>query len=230
MNYVDAHCHLNSVELPTNIAVAISNATHPADWMTVAHLTGQGGIYGAIGVHPWHVVDVPDDWAEKMRELLLSNPNLMVGEIGLDKNYPDMPTQLDIFRTQLEMARDLGRIAHIHCVGAWDNLLMVLGVAMPPAIVLHGAAMSPEMMRALSRYNTYFSFGRVVCNPAHMRARGALRAAPKNRILSESDSDVPADVIGVVQTMSEILNRPLAEIKNTIYNNTMDLLKHGQIT
>ncbi len=230
MNYVNAHCHLCSGELPHDVAVAITNSTRVSDWPNVVQLSGQGGIYGAIGIHPWYISDLPGDFMVRMRKLLMAYPNLMVGEIGLDKNYPDMSTQLDIFRTQLEIARDLGRVAHIHCVGAWDKLLMVLGVAMPPAIVLHGAAMSPEMMRALSRFNTYFSFGRAVCNPAQIRARGALRAAPKNRILSESDSDVPTDVIGVVQTMSEILACPLAEIKNTIYNNTMDLLKHGQIT
>ncbi len=230
MNYIDAHCHLNVDELPAQIAVAIANATHPDDWVRVVHHDGRGGVYGAIGVHPWRVANLPDDWAEKMRELLLSNPNLMIGEIGLDKNHPDMETQVDVFTTQLQMAAGLGRVAHIHCVGAWDRLLDALRSAVPPTIVLHGVATSPEMIRALLKYNVYFSFGRAICNPAHARARMALRATPQNRILSESDSDDPMNVIGIVQKVSEILACPLAEIKNTIYNNTMGLLKHGQIT
>ena len=229
MNYIDAHCHLNMDKLPAQIAVAITNATHPDDWARVAHHDGRGGIYGAVGVHPWHVADLPDDWAQKMHELLVANPNLMIGEIGLDKNHPDMGPQVDVFTTQLQMAATLGRVAHIHCVGAWDRLMDALRATVPPAIVLHGTATSPEMIRALLKYNVYFSFGRAICNPAHVRAHRALQATPQNRILSESDSDDPMSVVGVVQKMSEILNRPLAEVKNTIYNNTMDLLKHGQI-
>lgn len=229
MNYIDAHCHLNMDKLPAQIAVAITNATHPDDWMRVARHDGRGGIYGAVGVHPWRVADLPDDWVQKMHELLVANPNLMIGEIGLDKNHPDMGTQADVFTTQLQMAATLGRVAHIHCVGAWDRLMDALRNAVPPAVVLHGTATSPEMMRALSKYNVYFSFGRAICNPAHARAHGALQATPQNRILSESDSDDPMSVIGVVQKMSEILVRPLAEVKNTIYNNAMDLLKNGQI-
>lgn len=227
MKYIDAHCHLKSNVLPTDVGMVINNATQPDDWESVTKIAGQGGIYGAIGVHPWHVVDLPADWPVKMRELLIANPELMVGEIGLDKNYPDMPTQLDVFTTQLKMATGLGRAVHIHCVGAWDKLLSALVDNTPPAVVLHGTAASREIVNALLKYNTYFSFGRVICNTAHTRARNALQGVPQNRILSESDSDNPADVMAVVQKMSEILMCPLADVKNTIYNNAMELLKNG---
>ena len=228
MNYIDAHCHLNIDKLPADIAVAITNATHPDDWARVAHHAGRGGIYGAIGVHPWRVANLADDWAQKMRELLVANPSLMIGEIGLDKNHPDMGGQVEVFTTQLQMAAALGRVAHIHCVGAWDRLLDALRTTVPSAIVLHGAATSPEIMRALSKYNVYFSFGRAICNPAHARAHASLRAAPPRRLLSESDSDNPVDVVPVVRSMSEILACSLAELQNTIYNNAVELLKNGQ--
>ena len=67
-----------------------------------------------------------------------------------------------------------------------------------------------------------------MCNPNRTRVHNALHSMPRNRILSESDSDNPATVIGVVQKMSEILSVPLADMINTIYNNTVELLKHGQ--
>lgn len=225
MNYVNAHCHLSSDALPLDVAVAITNAARVVDWANVVQMSGRGGAYGAIGIHPWYVSVLPRDWAARMRKFLVAHPKLMVGEIGLDKNHPDMPAQMDVFRAQLEMARELGRVAHIHCVGAWDKVLSALSEITPPAIVLHDFAASPEIMKDLLRYNSYFSFGRAICNPRRTRAINALRVAPRNRMLSESDTSAPSDVIGVVEKMAEILGAPLADVKNTVYNNAIKLLK-----
>lgn len=225
MNYVNAHCHLENDILPTDIAVAITNAARASDWDAITKMVGQGGIYGAIGIHPWYVADLPCVWAIRMRKLLATHRGLMVGEIGLDKNRPDMPTQIDVFRVQLQMAREFGRAVHIHCIGAWGGVLSALSEITPPAIVLHDFSASPEIMQSLRRYNSYFSFGRAICDPRRIRAKNALRIAPCNRILSESDTANPSDVIKVVEKIAEILDVPLADIKNTVYNNAIELLK-----
>ena len=230
MDYTDAHCHITASVLPHGVAAVITNSARMSDWGCVARIVGAGGIYGAIGVHPWYISDLPDDWSQKMRELLTHEPALSVGEIGLDKYHPDMPHQIDIFKTQIQMARDLGRTAHIHCVGAWGRVIEILNDTTPPAIVFHGFDASPEILDRLLRYNAYFSFGRAICNPTRLRARDALRLVPKNRILTESDSDNPMDVAPVVRAMSEILSCPIPGIKKTVYDNIMDLLKNGQIT
>lgn len=227
MKYVNAHCHLESGALPDGVAVAITNATCPIDWDAVAKMSGRGGIFGAIGIHPWCVPDLPADWVRQMRARLAANPVLMVGEIGLDKHHPTPDRQLEIFTTQMQMAVEFSRVAHIHCVGAWDRVLTVLSEFAPPAIVFHDFSASPEIIRALTKYNAYFSFGRAICNPLRRRAQNALRAVSENRILSESDTNSPADVVPVVAKMSEILARPLADVTETIYNNAMELLKNG---
>lgn len=225
MNYVNAHCHLESKTLSADVAVTITNAARMSDWDAVVKMSGWGGIYGAIGVHPWYVSKLPNDWVAHMHELLVVHPGIMVGEIGIDKNRPDIATQMDVFRTQLQMACDLGRVVHIHCVGAWGQVLGALSEFNPPAIVLHDFSASPEIMQELLRYNSYFSFGRAICNSRRTRAIKALRNAPQNRILSESDTANPSDVIGVVEKMAEILGMSLADIKNTVYNNAIGLLK-----
>lgn len=228
MKYIDAHCHLNSGDkLPPDVALAITNAVNMSDWEYIAKLRGNGGIYGAIGIHPWQVSYLPDNWDVHMRELLMANPKLMVGEIGLDKNYPDMDIQMWVFKTCLQMTAELKRVAHIHCVGAWDKVLGALSKFAPQAIVLHDFSASFEIMKELLRYNSYFSFGRAISNPQRVRAINALRNAPQNRILSESDSATPGDVVPVVQNISNILDVPVADMTNIIYNNTMELLKNG---
>ena len=227
MNYVDAHCHLKSETLPDGVAIALTNTVHPVEWDRIADCAGQGGIFCAIGVHPWFVSGLKATWQERMRALLAANPALMVGEIGLDKNRPDMATQQDVFTAQMQVASNFGRVVHIHCVGAWDKLFPVLNLYKVPAIVLHGFDASPEIIQRLLTYNSYFSFGRAICDSHRQRAQNAVRIVPKNRILSESDTDNPTDVIPVVEKMSEILACPLADVVETIYNNAKDLLKNG---
>ena len=229
MKYVDAHCHLKSDTRFCGVSLAIVNATRPTDWDTIGNYAGQGGVFGAIGVHPWFVSVLVADWVDQMRTLLTTNPHLMIGEVGLDKNHPDMTTQLDVFTIQMQMAAEFGRIAHIHCVGAWDKIFSVLALHTPPAIVLHGFDASPEIIHQLLKYNVYFSFGRAICDLRRQRARNAVRTVPENRILSESDTANSGDVIPVVAKISEILARPLADTVDTIYNNAKDLLKNGQI-
>ena len=228
MSYVDAHCHLNSGDrLLPDVAMAITNAVNMSDWEYIAIFHGDGGIYGAIGIHPWHVSDLSENWAVHMRELLMANPKLMVGEIGIDKNHPDMDTQMQVFKTCLQMSADLKRVAHIHCVGAWDKVLGALSEFTPPAIVFHNFSASFEIIKELLRYNSFFSFGRAISNPQRVRAINALCSVPQNRILSESDSGTPADVVPVVQNISNILDMPVADMTNIIYNNAMELLKNG---
>lgn len=227
MKYIDAHCHFLGCVLPDGVVAAITNATCPDDWDMVAKMSGQGGIFGAIGIHPWYVSDLPTNWMGRMRACLTAIPGLMIGEIGLDKHRPDMATQIDVFTTQMQMAVEFGRVAHIHCIGAWDTVLTVLSKFSPPAIVFHDFSASSEIMHTLVKYNAYFSFGRAICDPRRQRAKTVLCATPKNRILSESDTDNPANVIPVVTKMSEIMACPLADVTETIYNNAMELLKNG---
>ena len=229
MKYVDAHCHLNVGQtLTQDVDIAITNAAQVSEWQKIITLAQNNKIWGAIGVHPWYISNLADGWTENMQCMLAKNPELMVGEIGLDKNYPDMQTQIFVFQEQLKIANDMKRIAHVHCVGAWDKILATISKIQPYAIVFHAFDTSPDIIQQLLRYNSYFSFGTAVCNPNRTRVHNALRSMPRNRILSESDSDNPATVIGVVQKMSEILSVPLADMINTIYNNTVELLKHGQ--
>ena len=227
MKYVDAHCHLESGILPSCIAVAITNATRIADWDFITKVSGHGCVHGAIGIHPWYISELPNDWDCRLYKMLSANSELMVGEIGLDKNSPDLSAQMDVFQRQLQIAIELRRTVHIHCIGAWDKLLAILAKFTPHTIVLHGASPSIEIINLLLRYNSYFSFGPALCKETHIRIRNAFCNVPQSRILSETDGNNPADVVMVVQKMSEILAIPVADVADTIYTNVIGLLKNG---
>ena len=233
--YIDAHCHILS---PAQMASAndcgvgrfIVNSTHRTDWATIAKMVNGKSVYGAIGIHPWFVSEIDANWDDEMVNTLARNPHLMVGEIGLDKNHPNMPAQELIFRRGLQIAHDMGRVAHVHCVGCWGKCVEILHAsALPPTVVFHCFSGSPELASELSHIcNAYFSFGSSVLNTKSTRTRTAVASVPGNRILVESDAmDVatPTIIPDVVREIAKIRGVDNDAMADTIYANTMGLLK-----
>ncbi len=231
--YIDAHCHiLTNSEMRTAHARGvwrfIVNATRPADWGAVVELARRDDVVGAIGVHPWYVSKISDGWDVDLINLLVANPDLMVGEIGLDKNRPDMELQVSVFCRQMQIAHDLHRVAHVHCVGAWGKMLDVLrGIELPPAIVFHAFSGAVEFVPELVEMGAYFSFGVGISNNARVRLHGAVRTVPVARILVESDAPdmvMPDTIPDTVAKIAEFRGCNAGYLANIIYNNTMGLI------
>lgn len=238
MKYLDAHCHILSAEkihdtCSHGVGALIVNATQPVQWETVAELARKDTcVYGAIGVHPWYIADLPDGWDFELINALATNPDLMVGEIGLDKNRPDFETQESVFCRQLQIAHDLSRVAHIHCVGAWGRMMDILrGVELPPAMVLHAFSGSPELVRELAGLGAYFSFGNAIVDEKHTKMRASVAVVPKNRILVESDADDTChkSMDETLKTMAELCGVGFTDMVEITCKNMEDMLNDRQI-
>lgn len=194
MKYTDAHCHIFSAPAD-NITGQVCNATTAADWEKLVQIADDR-THVCIGIHPWYIDSAPPDWADCMREILLSNPQIMVGEIGIDKYHPDIDRQIEFFAQQIEIAIKMNRPAHLHCVGAWDKVLHILKGHRPRIpIIAHAFGGNAAIMTTLAEYNTYFSY----------EARGdhvadTAKIAPVDKILVESDSDTPTAQAEILAT------------------------------
>ena len=216
MKYIDAHCHLFDEKLPINIG-AIVNATRRSECCDViAGADKNINVFAAIGVHPWFVGELVAGWDAQMYELLAQNPGVTIGEIGLDKHKPDMDTQINVFVRQMDLAVELGRGVHVHCVGAWDKMFAVLKKyksQQPPFILFHRfSGNAVDVARLVADYNAYFSFS---------GARRIIADVPRDRILVETDSNNPTGIIRVAEQIAAIC--PDCDF----YKNTMGMLKHG---
>ena len=238
MKYIDAHCHILT-ESQMRDAVArgvgqfVMNATRPADWNAILELSQRDDVYGAIGVHPWYVSELSDGWDYALINALGANPKLMVGEIGLDKNRPNFEAQENVFCRELQIACDMGRVAHIHCVGAWGKMMDILrAVELPPAMVFHCFSGACELVRELTEMGAYFSFGVEICDEKHIRARDAVANVPMSRILVESDAPdvaMPDTIPATVAEIARIRSIDSEQLAETIYNNTMVVINGGKI-
>ena len=219
--YIDAHCHIVS-----NPSVgAICNAATVSDWGRVALLQDIArDIYGAIGVHPWFVHDLPHGWAQNLEAMLSANPELLVGEIGLDKHRPDIDTQLSVFTSQLDIAHNMKRGICLHCVGAWERIAHILKTyrnKLPRFILAHAYSGPINLIeRMASEYNMFFSYG-----PRNLLNSSRIIATPHPRILAETDSDTPSGVIDVIGRISDMLDIYQSKMADIIYSNTIRMLQ-----
>lgn len=184
MPYFDAHLHLVPDEVilravEKNVRTFFVNATSPKDWMPVLEQSNRLlGIYPCFGIHPWYIEETIPFWEQELRNILKDNPIAMVGEIGLDGTRSNMEKQMDIFFRQMQIADEMGRAAHIHCVKAWPQMLEVLGQFKGVKILMHRFSGDEVMVQKLRFMNAYFS----VLNA------NVLPIIPDTRVLVETDA------------------------------------------
>ena len=194
MKYTDAHCHIFTAPAD-NVAAQVCNATTTTDWQKLVQIADDR-THVCIGIHPWYIDSAVPDWAEQMRKILSSNPHIMVGEIGIDKYHPDIDRQIEFFAYQIEIAIEMNRPAHLHCVGAWDKVLHILKDHHPHIpIIAHAFGGNTAIMTALAEYNTYFSYG---MRDDHIA--DTAKIAPLDKILVESDCDTPTAQAEILAT------------------------------
>ena len=115
-----------------------------------------------------------------------------VGETGLDyfrTGEEGRPRQEESFRRHIALAKELGKTLVIHDRDAHDDVLRVLDDEGPPErFVMHCFSGDADFARACLDRGGWLSFAGTVTfkNAAYLRE--ALRVAPRDRILVETDA------------------------------------------
>lgn len=219
MRFFEAHVHYQDRKLVTHwpaiaaeltgigLVEAVCNGTSPEDWQAAADLSQKHAwIRPAFGLHPWQVGNVGKGWLNELRQLLLSDPRALVGEIGLDLwmlraaraddprltglNRAPLEIQEAAFVAQFELAVELKRPPTIHGLDAWDRLVQLLKNARLPAhgFLLHGFSGPSEYVAQFIDAGAFFSFNGNFLSPRHARIRDIFARLPLERILVETDA------------------------------------------
>ncbi|KAK8983576.1 hypothetical protein V6N11_073980 [Hibiscus sabdariffa] len=131
----DAHCHLQDQRVldkaPLLIETAVGAGITEKDWHLVKEMSdGIESVIPNFGLHPWFVEGRSPTWFDTLKQLFEANPSAGVGEIGLDKSPlakgADFGQQVEVFKKQLELAKELERPASVHCLEAFPELLQIM--------------------------------------------------------------------------------------------------------
>jgi Tat protein secretion system quality control protein TatD with DNase activity len=129
--------HLEDIGLFVRLK-SLTCAVEPKDWQdTLDFASSSDSILPALGVHPWYLEDLPENWLQTLEALLRKHPSAIVGEIGLCKmakfvrQHPEGKTvalaiQRSVFKDQMILAAKLRRPVSVHCVDQNGTFVSVL--------------------------------------------------------------------------------------------------------
>lgn len=206
---IDTHCHLTYDGLHERVDQVITDAaqagvdrmisvgTTPADAERARALSHRKpNIYFTAGLHPHYAQGYTDKAAllDALREKLADDKCVAIGEMGLDRHYPDPPFDLQrrAFEWQLELAGENGfdKPIVIHNREATDDTLTVLrasGIA-PERFVFHCFTGSADELDKILAFGAMVSLTGIVTFGSAKDLANATDRIPLDRLMIETDS------------------------------------------
>ena len=237
MRIIDTHVHLSDIEdldrvLSRAKQVGISailavgtNIETSSRALDIAEKNLEY-VYPAIGIHPSEFYKENLDAAYAF----ISNKAASctaIGEIGLDywvkpirKNKTLREQQQEVFKRQLELAKEFKKPVSIHSRGAWRDCLDLVTPYELSMVIFHWYSGPLDVLKDILDQGFYVS-----CTPAlngSPELRSAMDKAPLDRILVETDSPVyirgegrasePADATLTVKELAYLKGLPLEDV------------------
>ncbi|MDA8336791.1 MAG: TatD family hydrolase [Peptococcaceae bacterium] len=202
--FIDTHAHLDDEQFAADLPAvldraraagvgAIVNASY--DLASAGRAAGMASvypwIYATCGIHPHGAAVVPEDYLERLRELLARPGVVALGEIGLDyyRNLSPRADQQRVFREQLALARELNLPVVIHNRDAHADVFDILssdGVG-PAGGIMHCFSGGWEMAGRFMGLGLYISLAGPVTFTNAPRLAEVAQKLPLERILVETD-------------------------------------------
>jgi TatD DNase family protein len=221
-NLYDTHAHLDFPDFAGDLGEVVERAqaagigriitigTDLKSSRRAIELSGRfPGVFAAVGWHPSHVSEAPEDIRAELRELARHPRVVAIGETGLD--YHRLPSkkaggsveedarykqrQAALFRQQLEVAAELGLNVVIHQRDAFEDTVAQLQSFVGRVRgVFHCFANDVASLERVLALDCLVSFTGVVTFKNAQSVRDTLAATPLDRFMLETDCPFLAPV------------------------------------
>ena len=203
MRWTDTHCHLNHPDLYAEWQAALFRAQQSgverliligydvASSRRAVELAAQSdALYAAVGIHPHDAAQCNADALATLRDLAQQPRVVAVGEIGLDfyRDLSPRTAQYEAFHAQMQLAQAQGLPVILHCRDAYDELLRVLAEYPTVRGVLHCFSGTAAHAQRGLELGYFLGIGGVVTFKNAAALRAIVQAAPRNRLLLETDA------------------------------------------
>jgi len=255
MKFVDSHAHINSEEFQDDRDQVIARAfqediqailcpielTEPKNLQIGLELIEKhDNIIAAAGVHPHNAKDFQTEAASTLKHLASEKNILAVGEIGLDfhYNFSSPEEQRTAFRSQLNLAQDLGLPVVIHSRNAANEIAAAVEKEdFSNGGVLHCFTENLEFAEHMLKYGFLISFSGILTYPNAQSLRDIAKKIPLIKTLIETDSpyltpvpyrgrikrNEPVYVKEVAKTLANIQHTSLEEVAQVTSQNFASL-------
>lgn len=206
LDLVDSHCHLDFPDFDGEHAALIARARAAGVTRMVTICTrlknepvvralaeAHPEIYYAAGTHPMYAAEEPMIQVQDLVALAAHPKFVGIGETGLDYHYTadSAAAQTESLRIHIEAARQTGLPLIIHSRDADDDMARILSqehAAGAFSCVMHCYTSGPELARQALELGFYLSMSGIAAFPRSNGIRDIFAAAPRDRILVETDA------------------------------------------
>ncbi|MBE9465966.1 TatD family hydrolase [Dyadobacter subterraneus] len=200
---------------------------HDADVLFIENLYKNfeqniGGRKVSMGLHPWYLeTENLDEQLENLKNNITRPEVLAVGECGLDKlSTTDRALQVKAFQAQIELAEEIDKPIIIHCVKAFNDVLVMLKNIKVP-VIFHGVNNKLSIIQPVIDAGYYLSFGKSLLgfNDAILKT---FRETPLEQIFLETD-DADVDIKEIYKSAAGIKDISEKEILLQVEKNFLNL-------
>jgi TatD DNase family protein len=227
--FIDFHTHQNYQDSDT---IVIRNLTQN-EWKNVSNTVearnpndfGKGISKCSIGLHPWFLTKENFDSDYKKLSQLIDNQSvMMIGECGLDKlKGEDLVFQSDAFAAQTCLAESYQKPVVIHCVKAFNELILLKKKLKPKVPwVVHGFNQNEQILIELLKNDFFISIGTQILRDLS-NASKCLPLIPLDKLFFETD-DNQLPVKNVYEAAGKLLDLDLEVLQEKIYKNFQNIL------
>lgn len=251
-NIFDSHAHYNDkkfeknrhellMSLPKNGIGKVINvgADIKESYESVELAKNYNFIFASVGVHPYEVVNLKNNYLDELAELSKQEKVVAIGEIGLDYHYSNFSesikqNQKNFFKEQLSLASELDLPVIIHSREADKDVLDILKQFKLRGVV-HCFSSSSEIAEILVNMGYYLGFTGVVTFKNNNKQLKSLSVVPVEKILVETDCPYMAPephrgqvcnslmLPHIIEKIAEIKNRFCQDIANITNQNACNL-------
>lgn len=202
----DSHCHLDFPDFEGQLDDIIARAADAGVTRMVTICTklrnepavraiaeAYAPVFYAAGTHPMSAADEPLATVEQLVEIAQHPKMVGIGETGLDYHYTaeSKEIQQTSLRVHIEAARQTGLPLIIHSRDADADMAALLTEEHRRGAfecVMHCYSSGPELAKQMLELGFYLSMSGIAAFPRSQEVRDIFAAAPKERILVETDA------------------------------------------
>ncbi|TDD90159.1 TatD family deoxyribonuclease [Actinomadura darangshiensis] len=198
----DSHCHLDIVDTPVDEQLKSAKAAGitrivtigcdlPSSRFAVDAADEFDDVYAAVAIHPNETTRISADVLTDIERLAAHPKVRAIGETGLDyyRDWAPKDDQHRAFRGHIEIAKRTGKALVVHDREAHDDVLAILAEeGAPDRVVFHCYSGDAAMAEVCAEHGYLMSFAGNVTFKNAEPLRDALRAAPLDLLLVETDA------------------------------------------
>ncbi|MCA9342784.1 TatD family hydrolase [Candidatus Saccharibacteria bacterium] len=254
MEFVDTHCHVHFADYQLDpdevIASAVDSGvtrmicvgcTLEDSKLGIEMSAKHRSVWASIGVHPHESkLYVENQKAlQELRELATKPRVVAVGEIGLDYyyNHSDKQSQAEIFRFQLDIAKqhDLPVIFHVR--EAFDDFFAIMSDFKGIRGVVHSYTANQATLDKCLNLGLYMGLNGIMTFTKDANQLDVAKAVPIDRLVLETDAPFltpvpfrgkicqPKYVVETAKFLANIRGESLEELAMTTTNNARQLFR-----